>query len=80
MSQYITNERIKELEKHNRALQSQINKDTEIINLLKEQNENLKCCSNCKHCYDTKCIGKRRAWGVCDEWESNGLTKQERKV
>lgn len=61
-------------------LECEIEKDNAKIKELEEQNENLKCCSNCKHCYDTKCIGKRRAWRVCDGWELFNLTNKERKI
>lgn len=65
--------KIKELEKEYQLLYAN-------YCALREINENLKCCSNCKHCYDTKCIGKRRAWRVCDGWELFNLTNKERKI
>ena len=53
------------------------------IQTLKAENENLKCCGNCKHhlvdC--PKAVMVTNGILICDEWGfNNGLTKQEREV
>ena len=50
------------------------------VERLEDDNKNLKCCGNCKPF--EACNHRNEAnlfeWNLCEHWESDGLTREER--
>ena len=47
---------------------------------LDAENENLKCCGNCKITYKVCYMGNLESNCFCDDWEYDGLTQEQRKI
>jgi len=52
---------------------------------LEKQNENLKCCGNCKHYYEQidmfDCEYKgANAYSYCERWTFDDMTREEREI
>ena len=74
------------------SLREEIERQKVCISKLKTQNEQLKCCGNCKHCYEAEGICCNLFDGEkyyptlekrnCEMWEErkNGLNGDQRKI
>ena len=49
------------------------------VKILKENNDNLKCCGNCSNFMSNQmCVNEPDKY--CDSWEYDGLTREDREV